>query len=1009
MAWRSISLRLNGAFIALVAIALVAFGWFSYLDNEERLEDRLEMELSNLEDRLATTLAEPMWRFDRDSVQQILEAESKPPVVRIVIRQLKDNTIYAFADYDLDPALEKIKIVRKFPLKFVDRGAVVEIAQVEVVASRAYIIEDLRHFVVRRIVEIGTLVVLLAATLSYSLYKLLLKPMKTLQEALQKASLEGGEQALAQVAAERPDELGDLVHGFNKIAQRLSDDLERRIAAEQEYRLVNERQHVLMQALEQSMNEAKAASEAKSSFLANMSHEIRTPMNAILGLSHLMRQSRLDPKQSQYAERIQQAGQHLLGIINDVLDFSKIEAGKLDIEHAELDLDRVLENVAVLIAEKAQSKGLELIFDVQPDIPHALVGDPLRLGQILINYANNAVKFTERGEVKIAVRIDSAFDDGVVLRFSVSDTGIGLSPEQIARLFNSFEQADTSTTRRFGGTGLGLAISKRLAELMGGTVGVSSEVGKGSTFWFTASVQTRQPSSTPPSPLVDLRGRRVLAVDDNASALMVMGGMLASLSFDVTVAASGCEALQRIAAADAEQRGFEIVFLDWQMPGMDGIEAAHAIQALPLQCPPRLVMATAHGREEVLSTAKATGIEQVLLKPISQSLLFDCVATILGGPRAAPEPRERTSALRASADPQQQDDRLRGRRALLVEDNEINQEVGLGLLNAMGMQVDIASNGLEALDRVRAASYDIVLMDMQMPVMDGITATVEIRKIDALAGLPIVAMTANAMDTDRERCLRAGMVDFVAKPIDPDDLRAKLVRWVDTSKALSHATADPAAPSSAAGLQGAVIPGLDVTQGIRRLMGQEQLYLQLLRKFATNYRPDFVDRIEQAIQQGDMELAARLAHTLKGVAGNIDATDVFQVSAELEAALRHGPAHAFPVLSSVRASLDSLVIALDGFLNTETSGRAHAQEAAGRFPPASAEDISNATAQLEQLIREDDPFAIDFLRANRHRLHPVLEQNYSKLESSLEKFDYEVAQDLIDSVKKHDPEAKHGN
>jgi two-component system sensor histidine kinase/response regulator len=755
-------------------------------------------------------------------------------------------------------------------------------------------------------------------------------------------------------------------------------------------------------ALAEASARADAATQAKSDFLANMSHEIRTPMNAILGLCHLTLRTDLAPRQRDYVQKIEGSARHLLGIINDILDFSKIEAGKLHIEELDFALHEVLENVSNQIAEKCAAKGLELVVDVERAVPARLVGDPMRLGQVLINYANNAVKFTERGEVALSVRVVQEDADTLLLRFAVRDTGIGLTEEQRARLFRSFEQADSSTTRKYGGTGLGLAISRALAERLGGEVGVDSTLGRGSVFWFTARVGRSSTHHTVPALLAaDLRGLRALVVDDHEHARAVLQALLEDIGLEVDAAATGEEGLARASAAERASNPYALVFVDWQMPGIDGLEVARRLRAARLPQPPKMVMVTAFGRDDVVGAARAAGIDSILTKPVNASVVLDCVARSLDASGT-----RRLSSTRA-LDPLEGLHVLAGARVLLVEDNELNQEVATALLGQAGLVVHVAENGRLAVEAVQRTDYDVVLMDMHMPVMDGVSATRAIRALPGFQKLPIIAMTANVMQADRERCLEAGMNAHIAKPIEPSDLCDTLLAWVPARAGAppvapprsvqppvrSNLAPPPAPDSSAAASEDPLIgaarqSGLDVTGALRRLLGDHRLYASMLRRFADRQRA-FAPQIIGMLDAGDVGDAERLAHTLKGLASNLGAGPLSREAGALESLLRErAPRDAVDVQCA--RTVASLEEVLDGLLRDEAPVSLRATPA-----PVDLLTLVDVTARLRSLLEESDAEALEVFTANRALLRAGYPVHFEALSLAAEAFDTDALLEVL--------------
>jgi PAS domain S-box-containing protein len=661
-------------------------------------------------------------------------------------------------------------------------------------------------------------------------------------------------------------------------------------------------------AMQHAREAAEAASQTKSSFLANMSHELRTPMNAIIGMTHLALEDGLPDKQRDYIEKAHSSAKNLLQILNDILDVSKIEAGQMELERIDFELEAVIGEMADVLGLKADEKGLELLFSAAPDLPRRLVGDPTRLRQVLVNLGGNAIKFTDRGEVTVGMEVARDDDTGIELHGWVHDTGLGMSSDDVARLFKPFTQGDSSTTRRFGGTGLGLVISRQLVERMGGRLWVESAPGQGSTFHFNARFGRSVPRA-PRAWLADeLRGRRALLADDNAAALDVLARMLEGMGVSVDRASSGSEALDWVERAP---NAYTWLLLDWKMPGMDGVECARAIVARHPELQPCILLVTAFSRDDAMRASAGLPLAGVLNKPITPSSLHDCLVQARGPHRAA-TPRRARSGLRLNESLIQ---RLAGKRILVVEDHPLNRELACELLRRGGMEVVTASDGQEALQALENdGPFDGVLMDCQMPVMDGYTATQRLRADPRWQRLPVIAMTASALVEDRDRALSSGMNAHITKPLNVELMLRTMAEWIgrETPAAATAAGPSPGVPAATGTATGEA--SLDTAAGLAHCMNDKTLYHRLLRGFRES-ETHFPEAMRSAVAAGATDPARRRAHDLKGLAGAIGARPLEALAQTLNRLLAQGEtAAAAAEFERVNAEVEKVLARIEELL-----------------------------------------------------------------------------------------------
>jgi signal transduction histidine kinase/DNA-binding response OmpR family regulator/HPt (histidine-containing phosphotransfer) domain-containing protein len=1033
-AWREdILLRLATGILLAVVLTTAVYTTYAAHTLRAEAEQHLRERADHLASVLAQTLARPLFDINNAAVAGVVDAMQASPEVLDLRVLAPGGEELARLHAGRGATADAIHVRRAVEFEYGKRNY--PVGTLELAFSRQQVDLQLRRQITHTVV--ANLLLALAIVVSILLVgRKVIGPFADIQNALEK--LTAGEADIKLSGIDRADQVGRL----SKAVYSFRDTLARLGQAEHELRELNshlelkiaERTAELTRAVQLASDSqkqlvkanqaAEAANEAKSEFLANMSHEIRTPMSAIIGMAYLALRTGLTPKQHDYVSKIHRAAMSLLAIINDILDFSKIEAGRLEVEHVPFFLDDVLANVASVTSQLAADKRLEYLFHVPPSIPRHLVGDPLRLEQVLINLVNNAVKFTPAGELEMTCMRRDAVpgEHTALLRFSVRDTGIGMTPEQMAKLFQAFSQANGSTTREYGGTGLGLSISQQLVRLMGGEIAVESVPGQGSVFSFDLEFPlTVQPDHPEVAPAA-LNGVRLLLVDDSPVALEILAESMRALPLRTDTAASGAEALACIAAADKADDPYRLVLSDWRMPDMDGVELARRVQQdAALRERPRIVLVTAFGREEVQHEAEQAGVVAFLFKPIGQSALVDTLVSLLSPgftQRGADRRSERDRRLgdrrngQASAAEALPGQRYAA-RVLLVEDNAVNQQIGAELMATLGICVDMAGNGEQALEMLREAGpegYALVLMDLEMPLLDGHAATRRLREDKDFDALPVVAMTAHALPDIRERCLAEGMQDYVTKPIEPDRLYAVLARWLGIARlapAQPPATDTALAPGAAeryraAGQRPAVPPvleGFDTALGLYHVAGNAALYLQLLDSFRQS-QAGTVAEVQSALARGDRDEASRIAHTLRGVAGSLGATVLERAAAGLEAVLAQDGAaqDGAPQLAAVEQALAGARAALDRHFLTVPPAQPDAVNGAGAGSGAGASlaDAVAALRKLQALLAEFSGDSTDCFDSARPALAALLSQSaMDRLAAYMAHYDFAAASQLL--------------
>ena len=738
---------------------------------------------------------------------------------------------------------------------------------------------------------------------------------------------------------------------------------------------------------------ADTANASKSEFLANMSHEIRTPMHAIIGMNYLLKKTTLTEKQADYVQKVETSAKNLLRIIDDILDFSKIEAGKLTLESTHLYLEELVSDVADAVNVKLQKKNnVELVTHIDPNIPPVILGDSVRLRQVLLNLTDNAAKFTEEGEVHLFAKMVTKLPYGIIIRFAVKDSGIGMTEEQVNKLFQPFQQADLSTTRKFGGTGLGLAICKKIVEMMDGELTVTSEDGVGSEFSFNAFFSLANEEANSITKVESITGMRALLVDDSDSARIVLEEMLSSFGFEVMMTDNAKEAIEIFEKENEANRPLSLLVVDWRMPGMDGLQLVAELRKKEGQAVPSVLMVTAFGVDTVRQAAKEKLIDGFLLKPINPSILYDTINSILhlGEKRVLDKTKDVDVIENYRA-------ALQDSKVLLVEDNDINLELAIELLRDVGIEPDFARNGREGWEKVKENTYDCVLMDIQMPEMDGLTATRKIREEERFNSLPILAMTAHAMKGEREKSLSAGMNDHITKPIDPHILYNALIKYIK-GEATANSVADFAEKNATADCDAPFqIEGVDVVNGLKRVAGKQDLYFKLLKTFVDNYTGVTAKAQKMVVEKNVPELAA-LLHTIAGVAGNIGITELYELAHPVSSELKNVSQEANPTLNSthlqktiaVFTKLEKQLPIIEKFVKANAKTVAATTE-------VSDDELNERLTALAKAIEDNDMQAGELCEEMiaKFTLSEDMKSKLTGIQKALNEFEFDAALEIL--------------